>query len=56
MAWKFNAVTQEIVWVKTVSDMLVADGNLDLASGDLQIDTGLRDNESSILDQGSRLI
>lgn len=54
--WRFDAVSQSLVWVKTMDDVLVSDGSLSLGTGDLQIDAGSRDNTSSIIDEGLRLI
>jgi hypothetical protein len=34
----------------------IADGSMDLGGGDLLIDTGLRENDSSVVDQGQRII
>lgn len=54
MAWKFDPQSLDIVFV--VADVTeVSSGTIDLGTGDLSIDTGLRENESSTLDQGERI-
>lgn len=57
MAWKFNAHSIDIVWVVTSTE-LVESGSLDLGSStsDLSVDTGDRTNDTSVLDQGLRVI
>lgn len=57
MAWKFNAHSIDIVWVVTSTE-LVESGSLDLGSStsDLSVDTGDRTNDTSLLDQGLRVI
>lgn len=57
MAWKFNAYSIDIVWVVTSTE-LVESGSLDLGSStsDLSVDTGDRTNDTSLLDQGLRVI
>jgi hypothetical protein len=55
MAWKFDPIKVEIVWAVTVSDIIEVSAKIDVASGDLAIDTGLRENEG-VIDQGSRII
>lgn len=55
MAWKFDAVNLEIVWVMPVSRIIEVSASIDLTQGDLAIDIGLRENGGEI-DQGSRVI
>jgi hypothetical protein len=55
MAWKFDAVKLEIVWVVPVSRIIEVSASIDMTAGDLAIDTGLRENEG-VIDQGSRVI
>lgn len=57
MSWKFDPTNIDIVWVATTSE-LIESGVLDLgvAGSDLSIDTGDRTNDSSIVDQGLRVI
>lgn len=54
--WRFEAISQSLVWVKAIDDVLVSDGAMSFETGDLQVDAGLRDNTSSIIDEGLRLI
>ena len=57
MPWKFDPASIDLVFVQTVTE-IVESGQIDfgLQNGDLSIDTGLRDNDSSTLDQGLRVI
>ncbi len=57
MSWRFDPTKVEIVWTTTTSE-LIESGSLDLGSlgSDLSVDTGDRTNDSSILDQGLRVI
>lgn len=52
--YRFDPITMRVVWVKTVEEVIQS-GSIDLGDGDLSIDTGLRDNDSSTLDQGERI-
>jgi hypothetical protein len=57
MAWKFDAVLEDIVWVET-TDTVSISGNLDFGTAmdsDLALDTGLRTNDTSIIDLGQRI-
>lgn len=57
MPWKFDAILGDLVF-KIPSTEATDPANIDLgASGasDLGIDTGLRTNESSTVDQGLRI-
>lgn len=58
MAWKFDPFLVDIVWVVPSSDIIDgANINLgDSADSDLTIDTGSRENEGSVIDQGLRVI
>jgi hypothetical protein len=55
--WTFNPITQKLVFTQSVEQIVQA-GEIDFGDGssDLSIDTGLRDNDSSVLDQGLRVI
>jgi hypothetical protein len=57
MSWRFDPTKVEIVWTTTTSE-LIESGSLDLGSlgSDLSVDTGDRTNDSSVLDQGLRVI
>lgn len=57
MAWKFDPQVLDIRWV-VEPEKIITEGNLDLGelSSDLQIDAGDRANDSSVLDQGLRII
>jgi hypothetical protein len=58
MAWKFDFLSGEIVWVQTQT-ALIFDGQVDFGDevgSDLELSCGSRDNESSIIDNGSRVI
>ena len=54
--WVFNPITQRLVFTQSIEQIVQA-GEIDLgsASSDLSIDTGLRENDSSTLDQGERI-
>jgi hypothetical protein len=52
--WVFNPITQRLVFTQSIEQIVQA-GEIDLGSGDLSIDTGLRENDSSTLDQGERI-
>ena len=54
--WKFNPITQELIFTQSV-DQIVQAGEIDFgtSSSDLSIDTGLRENDGSIIDQGERV-
>jgi len=53
MAWKFDPKSLDIVFVVDVTE--ISSGFTELGTGDLSIDTGLRENDSSTLDQGERI-
>jgi hypothetical protein len=57
MAWKYDAIQVDLIWTATSEDIVdgagIAFGD---GTGDLSIDTGSRDNESDIVDQGLRII
>lgn len=53
MSWKFDSKSLDIVFVVDVTQ--ISSGSIDLGSGDLSIDIGLRENDSSTLDQGERI-
>jgi len=53
MSWKFDPKLLDIVFVVDVTEL--SSGVIDLGTGDLSIDTGLRENEGSTLDQGERI-
>ena len=55
MAWKFDPIKLEIVWVVPISRIIEVSASIDLTQGDLSIDTGLRENDG-VIDQGSRVI
>jgi len=52
--WVFNPITQRLIFTQSI-EQIVQSGEIDLGSGDLSIDTGLRENDSSTLDQGERI-
>ena len=54
--WTFNPITQKLVFAQSVEQIVQA-GEIDLGdiSSDLSIDTGLRENDGSTLDQGERV-
>ena len=57
MAWKFDAVQIDLIWVVTSEDIVDGAGiSFGDGTGDLSIDAGSRDNESDIIDQGLRVI
>lgn len=56
MAWKFDPVSNQLIWYLSVEMIQVVDGSIDLGLGDLLIDTGLREDDLSVLDQGQRVI
>ena len=55
MAWRFDPISNGLIWYLSVEMIQPVDGSIDLGSGDLSIDTGLRENDSSTLDQGERI-
>jgi hypothetical protein len=57
MPWRFDPYSIDIVFIQSISE-IVQSGEIDFGSelSDLSIDTGLRDNDSSVLDQGLRVI
>lgn len=57
MAWKFDPQVLDLRWV-VEPEKIITEGVIDLGalSSDLQIDTGERTNDSSVLDQGLRVI
>lgn len=58
MAWKFDPFLVDLVWFTPPSDYIDS-ANINLGSSadsDLLIDTGLRENEGSEIDQGLRVI
>ena len=56
MAWRFDPISNQLIWYLSIEMVQVVDGSIDLGLGDLLIDTGLREDESSVLDQGQRVI
>lgn len=57
MTWKFDPVLEDIVWVET-TDTVSVSGTLDFGTAtdsDLALDTGLRTNDTSIIDPGLRI-
>jgi hypothetical protein len=56
MAWRFDPISNSLIWYLSIEMVQVVDGSIDLGLGDLLIDTGLREDESSVLDQGQRVI
>lgn len=56
--WAFNPQALDIEWtVKLEYTEQAVIGSIDMGlNGDLGIDTGSRDNENTILDQGLRVI
>ena len=58
MAWKFDPQVLDIRWVVEPEEV-ITEGVLDLGevvNADISVDTGERTNDSSILDQGLRVI
>lgn len=53
MSWKFDPKSLDIVFVVDITE--ISSGSIDLGTGDLSIDTGLRENDDSTLDQGERI-
>jgi hypothetical protein len=54
MPFAFNPISGQIIFAQTVEE-ITQTGSIELADGDLSIDSGSRDNESSIIDQGERV-
>lgn len=55
MAWKFDPMLLDLVWTEdseSISDSII---NFDSIDGDLEIEGGSRENNISVIDQGSRL-
>lgn len=57
MSWKFDPISVDLVWAVTSTE-IIESGTLDLGAleSDLLVDTGDRNNDSSTLDQGLRVI
>ena len=57
MSWKFDQFKAELIWVISTTE-LVESGVVDLGGfdSDLSVDAGDRTNDSSILDQGLRVV
>lgn len=58
MSWKFDPISQDIVWIETV-ETVVTSGSIEFGSainGDISLDTGLRTNDTSIIDSGLRVV
>jgi hypothetical protein len=53
--WKFDFATVDLVFV-IKGDSVVEATSILLNEGDLEIDTGLRDNDLSIIDTGFRIL
>jgi hypothetical protein len=58
MSWSFNPNIADLIWYDTIDNILVENAIIDLGAfgDDLAIDTGTRTNDSSIIDQGQRVI
>lgn len=56
MAWRYDPISSSLIWFVSIELVPIADGSMDLGGGDLLIDTGLRENDSSVVDQGQRII
>lgn len=56
MAWRYDPLSSSLIWFVSVELAPIADGSMDFGGGDLLIDTGLRENDSSEVDQGQRII
>ncbi len=55
MAWKFDPMLLDLVWTEdsvTIADSVI---NLGALGSDLTIDAGMRENDSSVIDQGFRV-
>lgn len=57
MAWRFDSQALDIRWVVEPEE-IQTEGVLDLGTvdSDISMDTGERTNDSSVLDQGVRII
>ena len=58
MAWRFDFKEVDLVWIQPVED-IVDNSNItmgDYGVSDLTVDTGDRTNDTSIVDQGDRII
>jgi hypothetical protein len=57
MAWRFDSQALDIRWVVEPEE-IQTEGVLDLGTvdSDISVDTGERTNDSSVLDQGVRII
>jgi hypothetical protein len=56
MAWRYDPISNSLLWSVSIELVAIADGSMDFGGGDLLIDTGLRDDDSSVVDQGQRII
>jgi hypothetical protein len=58
MSWVYDYMSGDIVWSQKTTE-LVFDGLIDFGSeveGDIELSMGLRENEGSVIDSGSRVI
>jgi hypothetical protein len=54
MPWVYNPITQKLQFVLPAPEEIQT-GAIDFGEGDLGIDSGLRDDDGSIIDQGERV-
>jgi len=47
MAWRFDPISNGLIWTVSIELVAIADGSMDFGGGDLQIDA---------VDQGQRII
>lgn len=52
--WDFDAIKIDLIY-KQESDSIFEQSVIDLGTGDLAIDAGMRENNLSIIDQGNRV-
>ena len=54
MPWKFDPIMEDIVWTQP-PELLKEGAIIDFEDGDLAIDMGDRENDSSVIEQGFRI-
>lgn len=57
--WKYNPITGQFIFVEITPPTYVSEGTVsfgDSVNGDISIDTGNRDNTTSVMDSGLRVV
>lgn len=57
--WKFDYILGDLIWSQSIDSVKIFDAEISMGEkldSDISLDLGLRSNETSIIDQGSRVI